>query len=120
MEKFCKYCGKSTNTKGFQCNNCVSRIRRLERKTQAVNYKGGKCERCGYKEHIAALEFHHIDPDNKDFNIGNHMNKNWEFVKKELDKCVLLCSNCHRIEHSKYEETSSLVREANWSAKPTE
>lgn len=70
--------------------------------------------------HRAALEFHHKNPEDKDFAIGGNMNRGWEFVKKELYKCILLCSNCHRIQHNKYEETSSLVKEATWSAKPTE
>ena len=117
--KFCKHCGKSIS-KGTRCNTCVSKLRRLELKQKAVSYKDGECEKCGYNEHLAALEFHHRDPKNKDFAIGGNMNRGWEFVKKELDKCILLCSNCHRIEHSKYDETSSLVKEANLSAKQVE
>ncbi len=118
--KYCKYCGKSTGTKGFQCNTCVSKIRRLQIKQKAVEYKGGKCERCGYDKHLAALEFHHLNPEEKDFNFGDMKSRKWEDIKDELNKCILLCSNCHRVEHSKYEETSSLVLEADRSAKPLE
>jgi hypothetical protein len=60
---------------------------------------GGTCNRCGYDEHWAALEFHHCKGD-KDFTIANVGNKCWELIKLELEKCELLCSNCHRIEHS--------------------
>ena len=117
--KFCKHCGRDIK-KGTRCNTCVSKLRRLELKRRAVVYKGSECENCGYNEHLAALEFHHTNSKEKEFSIGGNMNRGWEFVKKELDKCKLLCSNCHRIEHSKYEETSSLVKEATWSAKPME
>ena len=44
---------------------------------------------------FAAMEFHHVN--GKDFSIGNIANRKWEVIKKELDKCELLCSNCHRL-----------------------
>ena len=100
--KYCKHCGKSTK-RGNQCNTCVSKIRRFKTKKKAVDYKGGKCVRCGYDKHLAALEFHHTNPDEKDFNFGDIKNKKWDTIKDELDKCILLCSNCHRIEHSSYD-----------------
>ena len=66
----------------------------------AVEYKGGKCESCGYNRNIAALEFHHLNPLEKDFNISNKgYTKSWENVKKEIDKCILVCANCHREIH---------------------
>lgn len=86
-----------------RCKTCVTRVRRFKLKSKAVQYKGGKCERCGYKEHLAALQFHHVDSNEKDFAIGSIKNSvSWNVVKKELDKCELLCANCHAIEHSKY------------------
>ena len=60
---------------------------------------GGKCSECGWKGNIAAFEFHHKD-DNKEFTISSCANKSWDVIKEELKKCTLLCSNCHRIEHS--------------------
>jgi hypothetical protein len=72
---------------------------RQKNKERAVEYKGGKCERCGYDRCIIALEFHHTDPKEKDFHISSNMNKAWDKVKKELDKCILVCSNCHREIH---------------------
>ena len=102
----CNLCNKhlgenlKNNTK---CKTCVTRVRRFRLKTKAVEYKGGKCERCGYNEHLAALQFHHCDSKDKDFAIGNIKNSvSWDTIKKELDKCELLCANCHAIEHSKY------------------
>lgn len=60
-----------------------------------IEYKGGKCERCGYNKSMRALEFHHLDPSEKDFGISKQINRNIDDLKKEVDKCILLCSNCH-------------------------
>jgi predicted HNH restriction endonuclease len=71
--------------------------RRASIRAQAVEYLGGKCRICGYDKCIAAFDFHHIDPMEKDFNISSATS--WEKAKAELDKCELLCSNCHREVH---------------------
>jgi len=46
------------------------------------------------------MQFHHKDADKKDFIIGNVGNKSWDSIKNEMKKCILLCANCHMIEHS--------------------
>ena len=60
-----------------------------------------KCETCG-ENHIACLDFHHKNPDKKDFNISNAVSRGWKLEKilKEIEKCVILCANCHRKLHS--------------------
>lgn len=86
------------------CKPCVSeqtkaRQRRLKR--EAIEYKGGKCMDCGGVFHQAAFDFHHEDPSQKEFAIGRRNLSNLtDFVKKELDKCSLLCANCHRVRHA--------------------
>ena len=77
--------------------------RRDEKKQQCVDYKGGECVVCGFNKFLAALEFHHLDPKIKDQNMAKQSARNLPFekMKKELDKCVLLCANCHRGVHSK-------------------
>jgi hypothetical protein len=76
--------------------------RRKKVRSMAVEYKGGKCERCGYNRCIDALEFHHADPTQKDFNISSKgYTRSWKRVQAELDKCVMLCANCHRETHAK-------------------
>lgn len=67
---------------------------RQRAKEKAVNYLGGKCQNCGYNRSLRALSFHHCNPEEKDFNISSQCIA-WEAVVKELDKCVLVCSNCH-------------------------
>lgn len=68
-------------------------------KELAVNYKGGKCVICGYNKCQAAMNFHHIEPKEKDYQISGGT-KSFESLKKELDKCVLVCRNCHSEIHA--------------------
>lgn len=84
-----------------QCNSEAVQRRRDNVKLQAIAYKGGKCSVCGYDRCIAALEFHHIDPKTKSFGIAQQgQTRSWDRVQEELDKCILVCANCHReIEH---------------------
>lgn len=67
---------------------------RKKAKLILIEYKGGCCFNCGYKKSIRSLTFHHLDPNKKDFNIGG---KSWslERLKIEVDKCILVCANCH-------------------------
>ena len=70
---------------------------RRERKEYLIQLLGGKCSVCGYDKCIAALEFHHRDPQTKLFSLGkDRMLKRWEIVLEEAQKCDLLCANCHR------------------------
>ena len=71
---------------------------RKRTKLALVEYKGGKCERCGYNKCIEALEFHHMDPSQKDFTISGK-SKAFEYLKEEVDKCIMVCSNCHKEIH---------------------
>lgn len=74
---------------------------RKKNKERAIEYKGGKCQICGYCKCNNALEFHHINPLNKEFHISKNMNKSWKKIKNEIDKCLLVCANCHREIHEK-------------------
>jgi hypothetical protein len=109
MKKICKIHGlsefalrKDGKPRCKQCNVDAVIKRRKKAKTMAIYYKGGKCQNpeCGYDRYVGALEFHHIN-GTKDFGIsykGHTMS--WEKLRKELDKCVLFCSNCHREVHA--------------------
>lgn len=68
-------------------------------KEKLVEYKGGKCEICEYNKYIGALDFHHLNPEEKDFTISQYQHLCYEKLKKEVDKCMLVCSNCHREIH---------------------
>jgi hypothetical protein len=84
------------------------RKRRKKVRQMAIDYKGGCCQKCGYNKCIDALEFHHADSDGKDFSISEKgYTRSWAKVQEELDKCILLCANCHREIHAQ----AQLLRE---------
>lgn len=81
-----------------ECKACKSnRQKKIYRKykQQAVDYKGGACIKCGYSKCIASLDFHHRNPDEKDINWKKLTKRSFKSIVKELDKCDLLCRNCH-------------------------
>jgi hypothetical protein len=112
--KYCAYCkdrkplSSFYNRRGREggssyckpCTNSEALLRQRKFKTKCIEYKGGKCEICGYNKFQGALEFHHRDPTQKDFQLSKA--RSWTFserVKNELDKCQILCSNCHKELH---------------------
>ena len=116
-EKFCVGCNTKKSITEFytqydksrrirkyckSCSNNFTLTRQKTFKKRCVDYKGGKCELCGYYKSLWALEFHHKNPKEKDFVITKAKSKSFDDdVLKELNKCMLLCSNCHREQHEK-------------------
>jgi hypothetical protein len=93
--------GRKMDKDKLKADREYNSIKRTGNKLKAVKYKGGKCDKCGYKKNLAALDFHHIDPNEKEENFQNIIRRSkWEDIKKELDKCVLLCRNCHSEIHN--------------------
>jgi hypothetical protein len=104
----CLECGrtyvysKELRKKGYRtklCNSCSIRTWRKRRKLKCIEYMGGSCEKCGYDKSPAALEFHHRDPNTKDFGMSEGENRSWDKTMVELDKCIMVCANCHREIH---------------------
>jgi hypothetical protein len=92
--------------------NAVTSVvkRRKKIKEKAINYKGGCCQKCGYNKCVGALEFHHLNPNEKDFSLSsNGYSLSWETIKKELDKCILVCANCHREIHEELRNLSYTI-----------
>jgi len=76
--------------------------RRKKIRDMAIEYKGGKCSICGYNKCKNALEFHHLNSNEKEFGLSQSgLTRSWDKVKKEIDKCILVCANCHRELHDK-------------------
>jgi len=72
---------------------------RQRTKMKLIQYKGGKCTVCGYDKPVPrAYDFHHKDPSKKDFTISSGI-KSLDRLKKEVDKCDLLCCRCHAEKH---------------------
>lgn len=113
--KICKICNKEFITHAnnrLYCYDCSPEQKKYGNKYQGIKaraikhqliiYKGGKCQRCGYNKCEGALQFHHLDPSQKDFTIGQqNINNQFDITSlyKEVDKCILLCANCHAEEH---------------------
>lgn len=95
---------KTKRKSGSWCKSCMKAQvieRQRKYKQQALDYKGGKCQTCGYNKYQGALEFHHRDPSQKDLEMSKFSRSPLsEDGKKELDKCDLLCANCHREAHA--------------------
>lgn len=106
LEEFYKRKNKKTTLKNphySYCKKCIMKYnseRAAKNKLQAVIYLGGECQKCGYRKCLAALEFHHRESEKKEHTIA-HWKAPFSKMKTELDKCQLLCSNCHREIHSK-------------------
>jgi transposase-like protein len=85
----------------FRCTRCRSEwvsARRRRVKEILVREAGGRCRRCGFAEHPAALHFHHVDPAEKEFTVsGAGVTRSLARTRAEARKCVLLCSNCHAL-----------------------
>ncbi len=96
----CIECGREhTAKKNRVCSSCRTHKQRHDKKLKAIEYKGGKCQTCGYNKCKNALVFHHRDPKEKEFNLSWFWSNSWESLQEELNKCDLLCSNCHQEFH---------------------
>ena len=95
LNKFSMKTSKRINSWCRQCLYICQSGRDHKRKKEAVDYKGGKCVKCGYDKYYGALDFHHRDPSEKDVNFIKLRKRNWCDYKRELDKCDLVCKNCH-------------------------
>ena len=102
-QRWCIVCSRQYAKDHYQKNTEYHSTKRERRKNKRaalkakmVAYKGGKCQRCGYDKCLQALAFHHNDPQEKDFRLsGPVWTKPWDDIVKELDKCALVCHNCH-------------------------
>lgn len=92
-------------------------------KIKAVAFLGGECVRCGYSKCVEALEFHHRDPTQKDFSLSyKGLYRRFDVAKQELEKCDLLCANCHREVHveileSRPSREDSGKRQVQWPSR---
>lgn len=106
----CNRCGReyeidrSKGNRGTYCNSCYFKRRKIGQKEKLVDMLGGECSECGYDDCIQALDFHHVG-DEKEFEISTRLGRSaWDTIKEEAEKCILLCSNCHRKMHCELED----------------
>jgi len=101
MKCTCQICDRTyeySRSKGHttkKCNSCMVNTRRFDLKIKMINYKGNSCIHCGYSKCNQSLCFHHLDPSTKSFDLSGSHARSWKSIQKELDKCIILCQNCH-------------------------
>lgn len=104
----CKYCQQNLiryNNSKFSnvCKKCQYIFKKIKNKLFCFNFKGGACNDCGWKpaclEDLACLDFHHIDPSTKDYEISEIESASFKTIQIELEKCIMLCAICHRKKH---------------------
>ena len=105
-ECVCSVCGKiylydkkKSHTKS-KCGSCSVNQRRFSKKSKLIELKGGRCQLCGYNRYQGSLVFHHLDETKKKFQISGNHARSMETLLEELDKCLLLCNNCHAEVHA--------------------
>lgn len=81
---------------------------RKRAKDKLIEYKGGECVICGYNKCSRSMDFHHLDPNKKDFGISGST-KSISKLKKEVDKCILVCKNCHGEIHDDIENKKNEI-----------
>jgi hypothetical protein len=96
-----RFCSSVCKNKVLQSYEAQQK-RGLARKLDIVRTAGGRCAICGYNKNLAALVFHHIDSEEKDFKVDRRSlsNRKLEAILEEINKCILLCANCHAEIHN--------------------
>ena len=92
-------CGKIGNLQKYRskCKKCEADTM----KNIIIEAKGDSCTLCGYNKCFAALELHHLDPTKKEYQPSLMKEYPKEKILKEINKCILVCANCHRELHAK-------------------
>ena len=109
--------GRQTHFCSTACKNkhhqsyMAQKSRGLTRKLELVQAAGGRCALCGYNKNLAALTFHHIDADEKSFKLDMRSlsNRKLEAIHAEMEKCILVCQNCHAELHNPHLDLADLV-----------
>ena len=84
----------------------IEKIKQMAKRLYFYDYSGRFCKMCGFDsfDNPWIMDYHHREPEQKSFDIGKKISRySFDTLKNEIDKCDLLCSNCHRITHYKNE-----------------
>lgn len=121
IERFCTVCQEklSGKKKKFCSGKCKSKYfakdiiacqktRGLNKKIEFVKKSGGCCQKCGYKDNLGCLSFHHRNPEEKSFCLDMRALSNYsnELITEEFNKCDLFCMNCHTAHHHPHLDNS--------------
>ena len=97
----CKACHKIYRDNHYR-NNKRKNVRRTSKRRETLRewvntYKKERSCACCSESFYRCLEFHHLNPDEKDLAVADAINNGWSIkrIQKEIDKCILVCANCH-------------------------
>jgi hypothetical protein len=104
----CGQCGETDPEKFYgrkrtvcgSCHNVYTLQAGQSKRLRAIEYCGGRCMACGFDKYFCSLDFHHKDPSVKSPRYGSMRGWSWERILVELEKCILLCKNCHAATHA--------------------
>jgi len=85
------------------CKKCISISVATNYYNRVVESLGDiplRCVHCGYDEHFECLDLHHVNPEDKEIGVSALRGSSYERIKREVDKCVILCAICHRLLHA--------------------
>lgn len=91
------------------CNSIRTKAKQKDIKCLCINYLGNKCKLCDGVFDSEQYDFHHTEPEHKDFEIRDRRGLTFESLVKELNKCILVCANCHQYIHHKMKINSGYV-----------
>lgn len=83
----------------FKCGKTKEAKNRLKKKQKMFELLGGKCNGCGITN-VNVINFHHVNPLTKSFNIQKGLNFQWDKLIPEINKCIPVCANCHLLHHA--------------------
>jgi hypothetical protein len=113
--RFCKTCNREIvrkNEKTSDCWVCTNKKQRIRNISKVQELTGKSCWFCGYNIFWGALEFHHVNPENKLHNLSTReMQFSWDRILRELKKCVLACSCCHKEIHAGIIENNEVIKQ---------
>ena len=138
-KRLCRNCGQIQNKKYFHSEKGRESMNKYRRSDKAkklgkeyrqkrknmwrewfINNGYGVCSKCGYNEYFEAIEFHHRDPSTKKIYVCEWVQKrgcttkNQQIIKQEIDKCDVLCANCHRKTHKNKKEEKIIITRQKW------
>lgn len=116
LDTYCKICRKEQTRENYHKNktswqniNKKTSIEKRNKITQIKKESNG-CYKCGEKRYYL-LDFHHLDPSKKLFQISQGENKGWDKIQEEIKKCILLCKNCHTEFHFLEKQNNIIIEE---------
>lgn len=101
----CKVCARAFQSKRYQEKYAISRRERdaalrAENVAKINDIKHQRGCICCDERNAVCLDFHHMESDDKEFGISGNTHRTWKYIEREINKCIVICANCHRKLHA--------------------